>query len=840
MTCEPCAAKRRIPRMEQTSPTISAKIAAGTLSFVKDLATYYMDFLETDFHRRRNPKRSVRFRSADNLLIGLSAGRYPAFVQHVWKLITSGFQIGTLSSVGKGSYRTTIPRPVLELIRLEIEKITEVQIAQLRAAISVNIVESSHANRGDYDKALTEAMEAVAGKVRAELVLPFVGRIKQPLERLDLGDENTLYLVEEELQDLLLEPARNKISELIRRLIVQQNVDVENELLFAFSAVPVQCGISTFFSNLAVGDLFAELYELERNRSILEKQEFYLYFGDIAYNGCKYPVFYIPFHVVLSNNEILMDFDSQAYVNKRALEYIVQEENQRTGKKGALRCTADRIIYLAQHAQRFPDVVTNVFSELTNFFQLNGTIDINDHVPQLAKGISVRVTNACYIALFDNSDEALLNDYEQMLQFLGQGPENPIAGAFIGLIDNFIHRNPESVSGEVEGEWDDLSVPDRLVNESPIPLNSEQRQILLALGKDRCKYITVEGPPGTGKSHTITAIVCNAVINHQSVLVLSDKKEALDVVEEKITSTLNKVRNDKKFQNPLLRLGKTGSTYAQILSVAVMEDIKAHYRAVKKQHDSVRQRIEQGCASLKEDIEAEALGYADIDLSAIREWALLDATYTDKNPIVDFTELLKCDGAADDLEDLRGLCTQLKSLQENGESGADVLQTLGFGDIRAFDDLVPLVRTAIELERVLTHIEQVFPGVAFDLELLGRCAAGDLPSLAAFVTKFSALKKPVIGYFFARRKVKDTDRQFKQQFGFASTAAPHTCLNGLARIVDVGRLLSNEINELQPTIRSDWFTLCQMLITRPHYRAMLRRIAALNVRMSAVPELARR
>ena len=177
----------------------------------------------------------------------------------------------------------------------------------------------------------------------------------------------------------------------------------------------------------------------------------------------------------------------------------------------------------------------------------------------------MRVSNACYIALFDNADEALLNDYEQILQLLRAGGESALGEAFKTLIDDFIHRNPDSVAGEVQDEWDAFGVPERLVYESPVPLNSEQRQILMALQKERCKYITVEGPPGTGKSHTITAIVCDSVLNNQSVLVLSDKKEALDVVEEKIISTLNLVRKDKKFQNPILRLGSTGSTYAQIL-----------------------------------------------------------------------------------------------------------------------------------------------------------------------------------------------------------------------------------------------------------------------------------
>jgi hypothetical protein len=321
-----------------------------------------------------------------------------------------------------------------------------------------------------------------------------------------------------------------------------------------------------FFSNFGAGDLFLELYELERNKSILDKHEFYLYFCDIAYEGSKYPIFYIPFSTSVKQDRLVVEFGSQVYLSKRALEYIVQKENERAGKKGTLNCTADRIIYLAQQEARFPELVSGVIAELENFFQLDRPIDLQDPTPQVAKSTSVRVTNACYVALFDNADEALLNDYEQILQLLRAGGESVIAGAFKTLIDDFIHRNPDSVAGEVQDEWDALGVPDRLVYESPVPLNSEQRQILMALQKERCNYITVEGPPGTGKSHTITAIICNSVLNNQSVLVLSDKKEALDVVEEKIASTLNRVRKDKKFQNPILRLGSTGSTYAQILA----------------------------------------------------------------------------------------------------------------------------------------------------------------------------------------------------------------------------------------------------------------------------------
>lgn len=53
--------------------------AKNGLLFIKEVAKYFMDFLETDLHKRRNPKRNVQLRNASNLLIGLNLSKYPSF-----------------------------------------------------------------------------------------------------------------------------------------------------------------------------------------------------------------------------------------------------------------------------------------------------------------------------------------------------------------------------------------------------------------------------------------------------------------------------------------------------------------------------------------------------------------------------------------------------------------------------------------------------------------------------------------------------------------------------------------------------------------------------------------
>lgn len=59
-------------------------------------------------------------------------------------------------------------------------------------------------------------------------------------------------------------------------------------------------------------------------------------------------------------------------------------------------------------------------------------------------------------------------------------------------------------------------------------LNSAQENVLTAIEKD--DELVVQGPPGTGKSQVITGLITSAVTSGKTVLMVSEKKTALDVV----------------------------------------------------------------------------------------------------------------------------------------------------------------------------------------------------------------------------------------------------------------------------------------------------------------------
>jgi very-short-patch-repair endonuclease len=98
-----------------------------------------------------------------------------------------------------------------------------------------------------------------------------------------------------------------------------------------------------------------------------------------------------------------------------------------------------------------------------------------------------------------------------------------------GAIRDLIERTDledDGRSGEVEA--DDASGEPMF----PLPANDEQREIIDRL--DRAAGIVVEGPPGTGKSHTIANLISHLTASGQRVLVTSHTARALTVLKGKL------------------------------------------------------------------------------------------------------------------------------------------------------------------------------------------------------------------------------------------------------------------------------------------------------------------
>lgn len=801
------------------------KAGSGTLEFFREVTKYFMDFLETDFHKQRLPKRTIKSRNSSNLLIGFNLNKYESFQKVIEKHIAGNFPPETTLQVKKAQHKTKLPKNVLDLIELQISKISKTDFTNLIEEIAVRIEQEAVLNKDDYELALNNACDNASACYYNLIIHPFILSLEKPLTNKELGDDSDIFMMEQELVEAFVERIQAKISDLLKRLFAKEKPKLSTELWETISLVEVQALLVERFSEMKVADLFDEVKDLENNKAILDKQDFYLYFGDIAYKGSKYPIFYLPINLVKLQESFQLEFDAQVYINKKALEYIAQEFNKDRGTRGTLKSIGERIIYLSQHQSDLQDVLGSVISEIQNFFEMRDNVNFHQQKEMKAKGAEVSISNSLYFSLFDKSDEALVNDYEEILIQIGlEGGD--LSQAFQQILDDFLQNNPESISSEVEDAWDSTDTPSKLVAQSPIPLNSEQLQILSAIKKPNCKYVIVEGPPGTGKSHTITAIIFDAILNSKSILVLSDKKEALDVVEKNITETMNKVRFDQNFQNPILRLGKTGNTYSQILSKTAITGIKAHYRGVKANLADLDETISQATNSLKEDIELETLSYRDVDIQEVKELMYLEENIGNpKTFYFDLDEVLSNEMGGYDIGTLKEGLNSFNSVTESklfkrlskllGHSTAD------------FEDYIDLLES---LDLVAKASTSLVDNRLFSLESIQRFESfskSDIPKLRDYINEYRSKKIFIFGYAFSKGALSEISSRFRNDFKFIGEN-PHTLLTTLESALVSFNLMAEKANKINADLQleNDFVALLHQIFLSEELKEWLAEVAS--------------
>ena len=155
-----------------------------------------------------------------------------------------------------------------------------------------------------------------------------------------------------------------------------------------------------------------------------------------------------------------------------------------------------------------------------------------------------------------NENKKLL-DYSETMTRLESGEKNK----FVDFISDYIDGNVENTQDAVDREFIEkypLKSASRYISDNPLNLNISQKRILLALNKQKNKIIVVDGPPGTGKSHTIAAITYWANQEGKSVVITSHKKQALDVIDRMLTDKFRDLHANAK--PSIIRLSKNGKS----------------------------------------------------------------------------------------------------------------------------------------------------------------------------------------------------------------------------------------------------------------------------------------
>ncbi len=317
-----------------------------------------------------------------------------------------------------------------------------------------------------------------------------------------------------------------------------------------------------------------------------------------------------------------------------------------------------------------------------------------------------------YRDLLENEEEIADHD---LVRLLAEGPSSDVA-----LEMDF--------DPEVEDGFDDRHPPEELA--CILDADVSQRQAIVASRSGRS--FVVDGPPGTGKSQTIANVVAQLLQDGRTVLFVSEKAAALEVVQNRLTSV-----GLGEFVLPLHSHTATRKAVAQELGRALSERPRATGRFGQQE----RTRLERARRSLTSYAVAvnevrQPLGKTLHDV--VGRITELRGLPDSPVPSLDLREL-----SAEELTDLVEVASRLGRAWGPIERADDFL----WRDLR--DPVVGATKDA-ELRRLVTSAIRAAEGlrdrvnlVHEELRISGRAAASDVSGLCALLEM--AERRPTVG-----------------------------------------------------------------------------------------------
>ena len=136
----------------------------------------------------------------------------------------------------------------------------------------------------------------------------------------------------------------------------------------------------------------------------------------------------------------------------------------------------------------------------------------------------LNVTTEAILGIFPQADSYLVPDYDHMIA------EDKWKDLDAFFTDKSL--NAQASDGAVDLSHYFLTMVKEEESYTPLPIDSHQENALNAV--KRGNSVVVQGPPGTGKSQLIGNLVCDFIARGKKVLVVSQKRAALDVVYERL------------------------------------------------------------------------------------------------------------------------------------------------------------------------------------------------------------------------------------------------------------------------------------------------------------------
>jgi very-short-patch-repair endonuclease len=735
------------------------------------VSQYFLDFLESDFKRQQAPRRRIVLQNESGFRAGMRVAVYPGLQHNLWQIMGKRSEGDPTLKFAPRTYARPITNTLRVIIKEQVQALTDDNLLSVRAAVFAD----ADASRGfaveNPEEWVDRIRTKLADEIRQQVVAPLLALLDGPLTQQSYSVHDSIYSAEAELIQIVAARPDAILPQVLSRFLATGENNELIELLESHLALDdVRAEVLGYFESFMAADAFLEFRDLDTYAMTGEGLQLYLYIGQIKFRGHAYPLFYVPIEVTRGDGSYSLTLLNHLYANKRAIDYVLQELGERQHRQW-LNPITDRITYLAE-GESIADAVEPLFRKIANSLDLGGQIELRAGPIAEASTTDVHLSTALHIAVFDRSDEALLNDYEEMIT-QARLDEPGVMDLFQGIVGSVLTENPKSITPQIDAQWEERSIVDRVVIDSPVPLNEEQIKILNAIQHSDGRIIVVEGPPGTGKSHTITAIAADCALKGKSCLILSDKTEALNVVQNKLSDTMSQVRHSKDFLNPILRLGRDQANFKKLTSQQTVTQITAYVRAARANQQKISGELSDTREMMRDRIERTVGTLGVLSLRDIAEFHIVERKIEEIDAAL--AEQLRTLDTAPIQGELEQAATHEMALHAYLR---DVFERLSTGSATRREGLeqqVGMDAAMLDLWR------QVDPE---PLGIFESCSAEQLASLSRWLLEYDQLRMPVFGYLFRGAAIRAIERDLNTTF---TATRPVLIRREISRLRDVQR-----------------------------------------------------
>ena len=198
------------------------------------------------------------------------------------------------------------------------------------------------------------------------------------------------------------------------------------------------------------------------------------------------------------------------------------------------------------------------------------------------------VENFCFLGLFSFGQFVMWNDLRNRTEDL---KKNKVVQS---LLEGHMTWQAEEMQVS-PGNIDEMYAPADLA----VPLSADSSQMVAVATAAKGQSFVLHGPPGTGKSQTITNMIANALYQGKSVLFVAEKMAALSVVQKRLANIgldpfCLELHSNKA--NKTAVLGQLEKT----LEVGQIKEPAEYAQAAEKLH-SLRRELNHVVAALHEE-----------------------------------------------------------------------------------------------------------------------------------------------------------------------------------------------------------------------------------------------